>query len=104
MNGKYLFFAAGFDDTYQVDKDSKPIYVDGKPVYNEANSVQAFGQPDKLAKEGDLFGNGYFTLQPQVQVNVLNHSELFAGGQVYTYDALKGGKSQPLTSTDGWLE
>ena len=92
LNGKYLFFAAGFDDTYQVDKDSKPIYVDGKPVYNEANSVRAFGQPDKLAKEGDLFGNGYFTLQPQVQVNVLNHSELFAGGQVYTYDALKGGK------------
>lgn len=25
-------------------------------------------------------------------MNVLNHSELFAGGQVYTYDALKGGK------------
>lgn len=96
VNGRYLFFAVGFDDTYSLDADGKPQYVNGKPVYTGENSVKAFGQPDQIAKQDDLFDNGCFALQSQVPVNVLNHSELFAGGQVYTYDALKGGKNAAI--------
>ena len=90
----YKFIAFGFDDTYTGTA--------ANPLFDNANSVKAFGAPDEIiGNDSKLSDKDYLSLRDGVDVNVLNKSEMFAGSQTYLGSELKGSKKdnddQPRT-------
>ena len=86
----YLFLAMGFDDTFTGTVK--------KPVYDNANSVAAYGQPNSIANIGKKLSEEYFKLQEGAGVDLIAGSELFAGYRTFTKSDLKNGISvtQPI--------
>lgn len=87
---QYLFLAVGFDDTFTGTLDN--------PVFQNVNSVAAYGQPEKIATEGKKLSEEHFKLQDGADVNLIAQSELFAGSETYTKQQLKDGTalSRPI--------
>lgn len=81
---KYLFLAMGFDDTYTGTADN--------PKWQGLNSVLAFGEPDKITGVNTLLSDkDYFELKSGIQECKINHSELFAGSEIYTLSDIRSG-------------
>lgn len=79
---KYLFLAMGFDDTYTGTADN--------PKWQGLNSVLAFGEPDKITGVNTLLSDkDYF--ESGIQECKINHSELFAGSEIYTLSDIRSG-------------
>lgn len=80
---EYRFLAIGFDDTFTGDATL--------PTFNNANSVEAYGNPSNIAKEGDKLSEGMFALQEGKDVSLIARSEIFAGAKTFTKAQLKDG-------------
>lgn len=86
----YLFFAVGFDDTFEGRTDN--------PEFKNENSIAAFGEPETVVPLGSKLSERHFTLREGTDVGIISHSELFAGSRTFTKAQLKDGTSvkQPI--------
>ena len=87
---QYLFLAVGFDDTFTGTTEN--------PIFQNTNSVAAYGQPENIATVGKKLSEEYFRLQDGADVSLIAQSELFAGSETFTRQQLKDGTalSRPI--------
>ena len=92
---KYRFLAIGYDDTYTGSASN--------PIFDNANSVAAFGDPAQLFSLGDKLNDINFQLHfvsndkgDEISLQTLNGSEVFAGSEDYTAEEIENGKASTV--------